>query len=135
MTLPVVPCPLSLAPCPLPLFHLFPGCAGGALLTSRPAGAVEEERVHDPMANADRSWQVKGLCRGNHAHLFFPPSTVERKEERDRREGQAKAICGVCAVKTDCLDFALEIKEPYGIWGGLTETERRQVATRRAAGV
>jgi len=54
---------------------------------------------------------------GNHSHLFFPPSAVERKEERERREGKAKAICAVCAVRGACLDFALEIREPYGIWG------------------
>jgi WhiB family redox-sensing transcriptional regulator len=83
----------------------------------------------------DRSWQARGLCRGNHSHLFFPPSTVERKEERERREKKAKAICHVCPVKVDCLEFALEIREPYGIWGGLTETERRQVLARRAASV
>jgi len=87
------------------------------------------------MASADRSWQVRGLCRGNHSTLFFPPSNVERKEERERREHKAKAICTVCPVKVECLDFALEIREPYGIWGGLTETERRQAAVRRAATV
>lgn len=85
------------------------------------------------VAAADRSWQMKGLCRGNHSYLFFPPSTVERKEERERREIKAKAICAVCPVNGDCVEFALEIKEPYGIWGGLTETERRQVLSRRAA--
>lgn len=85
------------------------------------------------VAAADRSWQMKGLCRGNHSYLFFPPSTVERKEERERREIKAKAICSVCPVNEDCLEFAVEIKEPYGIWGGLTETERRQVMSRRAA--
>lgn len=82
----------------------------------------------------DRSWQLKGLCRGNHASLFFPPSTSERKEDRDRREAKAKAICSVCTVKRECLDFALEIREPYGIWGGFTEIERRQTALRRVAG-
>ncbi len=87
----------------------------------------------DSSSNVDRSWQLKGLCRGNHSYLFFPPSTTERKEDRDRREHKAKAICGVCGVKDECLEFALEIREPYGIWGGLTETERRQVASRRAA--
>lgn len=85
------------------------------------------------VAAIDRTWQMKGLCRGNHSYLFFPPSTVERKDERERREIKAKAICSVCPVKDDCLEFAVEIKEPYGIWGGLTETERRQVITRRAA--
>jgi len=87
------------------------------------------------LAPMDRSWQHKGLCRGNHSYLFFPPSTVERKEERERREHKAKAICSVCPVKVDCLEFALEIREPYGIWGALTETERRQVLARRAASV
>ncbi len=83
----------------------------------------------------DRSWQTAALCRGNHSYLFFPPSTVERKDERERRESKAKAICMVCPVKGDCLDFAMKIKEPYGIWGGLTEADRRQVLAREAAAV
>jgi WhiB family transcriptional regulator, redox-sensing transcriptional regulator len=70
-------------------------------------------------------WQVRALCRGNHSHLFFPPSTFERKEDRERRELRAKAICDVCPVKTDCLNYANAIHEPFGIWGGLTEVERR----------
>lgn len=73
------------------------------------------------------NWQLRGLCRGNHAHLFFPPSTFERKEERQRREIRAKSICQVCPVQHDCVEYALEIREPYGIWGGLTESDRRQV--------
>lgn len=72
------------------------------------------------------SWQLRALCRGNHAHLFFPPSTFERKEDRERREARAKAICSVCPVRRECLEYALSIQEPYGIWGGLTEMERRQ---------
>ena len=87
------------------------------------------------VASVDRSWQMKGLCRGNHSYLFFPPSHAERKEERERREHKAKAICSVCPVKVECLDFAIEIREPYGIWGGYTETERRQLAARRGATV
>lgn len=83
----------------------------------------------------DRSWQVRALCRGNHSYLFFPPSTVERKEERERREQKAKAICSVCPVRVECLEFALVIREPYGIWGGLTEADRRQLLARRAATV
>jgi WhiB family redox-sensing transcriptional regulator len=77
----------------------------------------------------DRTWQPVALCRGNHSHLFFPPSTTERKDERERREVRAKSICRICPVKAQCLDYAMEIREPYGIWGGLTEAERRtQVA-------
>ncbi len=73
----------------------------------------------------DRTWQPIALCRGNHSHLFFPPSTQERKEERERREVRAKSICQICPVKGPCLDYAMVIREPYGIWGGLTESERR----------
>jgi WhiB family redox-sensing transcriptional regulator len=43
---------------------------------------------------------------------------------------RAKAVCQVCPVKSECRDYALTIKEPYGIWGGLTETERRLELTR-----
>lgn len=65
--------------------------------------------------------------------MFFPPSAVERKDDRERREERAKAICRVCPVQGPCLEFAVEIREPYGIWGGLTELERRQVVSRRLA--
>ena len=77
--------------------------------------------------SARDDWQLNALCRGNHAYLFFPPSSFERKEERERREMKAKAICGVCPVMAPCSEQALQIKEPFGIWGGLTEVERRGV--------
>ncbi|MDK1009510.1 MAG: WhiB family transcriptional regulator [Actinomycetota bacterium] len=80
--------------------------------------------------SSDRSWQPVALCSGNHSHLFFPPSTQERKEERLRREIRAKAVCQVCPVVGECRAYALHINEPYGIWGGLTEIERRkEIAT------
>ena len=75
----------------------------------------------------DRTWQPVALCRGNHSHLFFPPSTQERKEERERREVRAKSICKICPVQAQCYEYAMAIREPYGIWGGLTESERRQM--------
>jgi len=81
----------------------------------------------------DRSWQPVALCRGNHSHLFFPPNSTERKDERERREIRAKSICKVCPVAIDCLEYAMTIREPYGIWGGLTEVERRQQVNRMAA--
>lgn len=81
------------------------------------------------MLSIDRTWQPVALCRGSHSHLFFPPSSAERKDERERREMRAKSICNICPVNTECLDYALTIREPYGIWGGLTETERRSMHT------
>ncbi len=78
----------------------------------------------------DRTWQPIASCSGSHSHLFFPPNVTERKEERERREIRAKSVCKVCPVGSECLEYAMTIREPYGIWGGLTETERRQQKAR-----
>jgi WhiB family redox-sensing transcriptional regulator len=75
-------------------------------------------------------WQRLAACRGPRAELFFPPSAPERKEEKLAREAGAKAICSECRVRKDCLDYAMEIREPHGIWGGLNETERRGLVLR-----
>lgn len=82
----------------------------------------------------DDSWQLRARCRDNFSHLFFPSSTFERKDERETRERRAQAICRVCVVQQECLDYALSIKEPYGIWGGHTEVERREMIAAGQAG-
>ena len=79
----------------------------------------------------DDAWQVKAACRGPQAAVFFPPSHFERKDEKEAREARAKAICDICSVKAPCLEFAISIREPHGIWGGLNEIERKQLLTRR----
>jgi WhiB family redox-sensing transcriptional regulator len=71
------------------------------------------------------TWQTKAACRGREAFLFYPPSVPERRDERDERERRAKSICVTCSVRGACLDHALRIREQHGIWGGLTEAERR----------
>ncbi len=71
-------------------------------------------------------WQTEGLCRGTHAALFFPPLAFERKDVRVRREERAKAICTICPVLETCAAHALTLQESFGIWGGMTERERRQ---------
>ncbi len=72
------------------------------------------------------TWHLNAACRGPESVLFFPPSSPERRDERELREARAKAICAQCDVRQDCLDFALRVREPHGIWGGLTEAERRR---------
>ncbi len=59
--------------------------------------------------------------------MFFPPSYAERKDEKQARESRAKAICAQCPVRRPCLEYALTIHEQHGIWGGLTEHDRRQL--------
>ena len=84
------------------------------------------------MRQFNESWQLKAVCRGPQSTIFFPPTYAERKEERLRREDQAKAICATCTVRSECLDYAMRIREPHGIWGGLNEMERKQLLERRA---
>jgi WhiB family redox-sensing transcriptional regulator len=73
------------------------------------------------------TWHLRASCRGPESALFFPPSLPERREDRDAREAKAKRICAACGVQSDCLEFALRVREPHGIWGGLTEAERRRL--------
>jgi WhiB family redox-sensing transcriptional regulator len=79
---------------------------------------------------ADEMWQAKAACRGPHAAVFFPPPNFERKDDREQREARAKSICAQCPVRRHCLDYALSIREPHGIWGGLNEAERRPLTGR-----
>jgi WhiB family redox-sensing transcriptional regulator len=71
------------------------------------------------------TWRQRAACRGPETALFFPPSSTERREDRDARETRAKAICRGCPVRRECLDHALRVGEMHGIWGGLNEVERR----------
>ena len=77
------------------------------------------------LALRDASWQRDAACRGPIQKVFFPPSSPESRTAREARESRAKAICRTCIVREDCLAYALEIAEPHGIWGGLSEIERR----------
>jgi WhiB family redox-sensing transcriptional regulator len=73
------------------------------------------------------TWHLRASCRGPASELFFAPATGERREARDEREARAKAICVTCPVRRECLEYALRVREPHGIWGGLTEGERRRL--------
>jgi WhiB family redox-sensing transcriptional regulator len=82
--------------------------------------------------NLQKAWQDKASCRGPQAAAFFPPTHAERKDERAEREERAKQICATCSVRKPCLEYALQIREPHGIWGGLNELERKALLARRA---
>ena len=82
------------------------------------------QELIDALAIDDLSWQDKASCSGADADLFFP--------ERGASTRQAKAICGECEVRVECLEFALQHSEKFGIWGGLSERERRKIRKQRA---
>jgi WhiB family redox-sensing transcriptional regulator len=105
---------------------LIPSQGGGTFaILERGSGRVSAQR-------SEESWQLKAACRGPQAAVFFPPPQFERKDDKLEREGRAKQICAMCSVRRDCLDYAIAIREPHGIWGGLNELERKQLLTQRA---
>ena len=71
-------------------------------------------------------WQTRGACRDIDSNVFFHPEH-ERGSARAVRETQAKQICHGCPVIADCRRHALLAREPYGVWGALSESERAAI--------
>jgi WhiB family redox-sensing transcriptional regulator len=83
-----------------------------------------------PGPNADLwDWQLVAACRGVDSSLFFHPEG-ERGAARSAREASAKEVCMRCPVRAECATHALTVREPYGVWGGLTEDEREAMMGR-----
>jgi WhiB family transcriptional regulator, redox-sensing transcriptional regulator len=74
------------------------------------------------------TWQTEAACLPADPDLFFPISATGPAEKQIAR---AKRICAGCAVRRECLEFALAHDQMYGIWGGTTPDERRRVRRRR----
>lgn len=68
------------------------------------------------------SWQADAICAQTDPEAFFP--------EKGGSTREAKKICGGCDVKAQCLEYALKNDERFGIWGGLSERERRKLKKR-----
>ncbi len=74
-------------------------------------------------------WQALGACRDVDTEAFFHPDG-ERGPSRSGREAAAKAVCAACPVIAECRAHALAAREPYGVWGGLSESDREQILGR-----
>ncbi|MET8946383.1 WhiB family transcriptional regulator [Streptomyces sp. NPDC004542] len=81
------------------------------------------------------NWRDHAACRHEDPDLFFPVGTTGPALLQER---QAKAVCGRCPVRDQCLDWAMETGQTLGIWGGTTESERRalkrRASSRRSSG-
>lgn len=88
-------------------------------------------RLPGPIADV-WDWQFRGSCRAVDPELFFHPEG-ERGPRKERRERAAKAVCARCPVLVSCRAHALAVREPYGVWGGLTEDEREVMLSGAAA--
>jgi WhiB family redox-sensing transcriptional regulator len=89
--------------------------------------ATVTEFIRMVRPEADESaprWQERANCLGVDPDLFFP--------ERGASTREAKGVCRGCEVREECLEYALAHGEKFGIWGGLSERERRRVRRQRA---
>ena len=82
------------------------------------------------LGNADSSWRTNAICRDTDPELFFPVGTTGQAL---LQIAKAKGVCCQCPVKVECLDFAMETNQDTGIWGGLSEDERRNLRRQNAA--
>lgn len=78
--------------------------------------------LSDLFEAAQEDWQERALCAQTDPEAFFP--------EKGGSTREAKRICQGCEVKDDCLEYALAHDERFGIWGGLSERERRKLKKR-----
>ena len=78
--------------------------------------------VRSEIADQPLGWQADALCAETDPEAFFP--------EKGGSTRAAKRICDSCEVRQQCLEYALENDERFGIWGGLSERERRKLRKR-----
>lgn len=88
---------------------------GLSLVVDLTSGGSDPEAASDPLA-----WQARALCAQTDPEAFFP--------EKGGSAREAKRTCLSCEVRVECLDYALMNDERFGIWGGLSERERRRVS-------
>jgi WhiB family transcriptional regulator, redox-sensing transcriptional regulator len=79
------------------------------------------------LAAEDEIWMDRALCAETDPEAFFP--------EKGGSTREAKQVCRSCDVRAECLEYALANDERFGIWGGLSERERRRVRAVRRAGL
>ena len=86
--------------------------------------AALQHRGQPEEAPEERSWHDQANCLGVDPDLFFP--------ERGASTREAKEVCRGCVVREACLEYALSNGEKFGIWGGMSERERRRLRRARA---
>ncbi|WP_051198420.1 WhiB family transcriptional regulator [Gordonia shandongensis] len=91
----------------------------GQAFTNRHLSAVPDEWDELFDAIEEEQWQDRALCAQTDPEAFFP--------EKGGSTREAKRICQSCEVKAECLEYALHNDERFGIWGGLSERERRRL--------
>ncbi len=94
----------------------------GPLTTGVAAEGQGLYRLDDLLEETVLSWQDRALCAQTDPEAFFP--------EKGGSTREAKRVCASCEVRSECLEYALANDERFGIWGGLSERERRKLRRR-----
>ncbi|MGX2996873.1 WhiB family transcriptional regulator [Streptomyces sp. JNUCC 64] len=80
---------------------------------------IESVETVEGMDEEELGWQERALCAQTDPESFFP--------EKGGSTREAKKVCLACEVRSECLEYALANDERFGIWGGLSERERRRL--------
>lgn len=105
--------------------HKIGDLAGDARGVSAGPLGVEITMFNTGASDKDEpTWHDFANCLGVDPDLFFPERGASTKE--------AKEVCRGCVVRDDCLEYALQNGEKFGIWGGMSERERRRIRRQRA---
>jgi WhiB family redox-sensing transcriptional regulator len=86
--------------------------------------------VLPPLIYANWSWRERSACREMGTDMFYP-AEKERGSAKRVRIAAAKSVCRTCPVQRPCLKWALDVEEPFGVWGETTPEERKQIQTGR----
>jgi WhiB family transcriptional regulator, redox-sensing transcriptional regulator len=99
--------------------HTNTGPAQNAVSGRPQLSVVPDHSEFESATDEDDQWQERALCAQTDPEAFFP--------EKGGSTREAKRICLGCEVRDECLDYALANDERFGIWGGLSERERRRL--------
>jgi WhiB family redox-sensing transcriptional regulator len=103
--------------------------AAGYTVTGEPEREYRRRVMKEHLASTLRvysePWMADAICAQTDPEAFYP--------EKGGSTAEAKRVCMGCPVRTDCLEYALENNERFGIFGGKSERERRKIAKERAA--
>jgi WhiB family transcriptional regulator, redox-sensing transcriptional regulator len=91
--------------------------------SAAPAAGPTSASQWSDIATPSEEWRLDALCAETDPEAFFP--------EKGGSTREAKRVCTGCAVRVECLEYALTSDERFGIWGGLSERERRRVRLQR----
>jgi len=94
------------------MHQVFDNVVGDSVFSGRAGGPLDD-------ALDELAWQEQALCAQTDPEAFFP--------EKGGSTREAKRVCLSCQVRSECLEYALAHDERFGIWGGMSERERRRL--------